>query len=243
MPFATFKDNFSTQAQLYAQYRPHYPHELYAALAALTLHRILAWDCGTGNGQAAIGLAALYQQVVATDPSKQQISYCIANDRVVYRVEKAEHSSLKDASVDLLTVANALHWFDLDVFYKEADRVLKPGCYGNPSVDAATDRVVMRYHDEVVGPYWLPESRIVENEYRGLPFPFTAVPMPTFFCERTMSRSDLIGLLRTWSATQRFINANGFDPLVAVEEELASVWPDEASRKASWKLTLKVGRK
>jgi ubiquinone/menaquinone biosynthesis C-methylase UbiE len=243
-----FKDHFSTQAELYAQYRPQYPDELYVALAALTNQHILAWDCGTGNGQAATSLAIYYQQVVATDPSAQQISHCMPDSRISYRVERAEHSSLEDASVDLLTIANALHWFDHDAFYAEANRVLKRGgviaawCYGNPVVDAATDQIITRYHDEIVGAYWLPESRIVENEYRDLYFPFIGVAMPDFYCERDMSRGDLIGLLLTWSATQRFIDANGYDPLETIEQELAAIWPDEERRKARWKLTLRVGR-
>jgi SAM-dependent methyltransferase len=170
-------------------------------------------------------------------------------DRIVYRVEKAEHSSLEDATVDLLTIANALHWFDLDAFYAGANRVLKPGgiiaawCYGNPTIDGSTDSIIDHYHDDIVGPYWLPESRIVEAGYRNIPFPFTTLAMPTFYCERSMSRSDLVGLLRTWSATQRFIEANGFDPLPDVEQKLAAIGGKEAYKKASWKLTLKVGRK
>lgn len=249
MPPETFKDNFSTQAEYYARYRPHYPDALYSALAELTKDHALAWDCGTGNGQAAVGLAAFYNHVIATDPSDSQLRHCIPGNRISYRVEKAEHSSLADASVDLLTIANALHWFDLDVFYQEASRVLKPAgviaawCYGNPAIDTATDTIIMHYHDEIVGPYWLPESRIVEAEYKDIPFPFTSLPMPAFYCERSMYRSDLVGLLRTWSATQKFIDANGVDPLPGIERELAAIWPDGELRRASWKLTLKVGRK
>ena len=244
-----FKDNFSKQAGIYAQYRPHYPKELYAFLSSITKERHLAWDCGTGNGQAAIGLAAFYDHIIATDPSEQQISNCIPNDKITYRVEKAENNSIESESVDLLTIANALHWFDHDVFYKEANRVLKPGgiiaawTYGVPKVNTEVDKIVMAYHDNTLNDFWYAESRLVDNEYRGIPFPFQQLETPGFITERNMNLDEFIGYLNTWSATQRFIDTHHFNPTDNLKNVLAGVWKDNAEKKLTWKLVLKVGRR
>jgi len=245
----SFKDNFSKQADIYVKYRPLYPTELYSFLASLTMDHELVWDCGTGNGQAAIGLAAFYNKIIATDPSEQQIKNCLPNEKVKYLVEKAENTSLRSNSVDLLTIANALHWFDFEVFYKEADRVLKNNgiiaawTYGLPLISPDIDKIIKLYHDETLNNYWLPENRLVEKEYATIPFPFQQISSPQFFYEKTMNLNDLIGYLNTWSATQRFINENQFNPTEQLRKDLLPVCKDmDLEKKLTWKLILKVGR-
>ena len=67
-------DHFSAHAQNYARFRPTYPTELFAWLASQSPGHRLAWDCGTGNGQAALGLADHFVHVHATDLSPQQLA-------------------------------------------------------------------------------------------------------------------------------------------------------------------------
>jgi SAM-dependent methyltransferase len=246
---ATFKDNFSKQSDIYVKYRPHYPDELYTFLSSLTDEHEVAWDCGTGNGQAAIGLATFYNEIIATDPSEKQIKNCLPNEKIKYLVEKAENTSIQSNSVDLLTIANALHWFDFEVFYKEADRVLRNNgviaawAYGLPLISPDIDMIVKRFHDRTLNDYWLSENRLVEKEYETIPFPFQQISSPEFFYEKSMSLNDLIGYLNTWSATQRFINENKFNPTELLKKDLTNVWNDiDAEKKLTWKLILKVGR-
>lgn len=243
-----FKDNFSKQSDLYVKYRPHYPVELFSFLATLTDEHELAWDCGTGNGQAATGLADFYSTVFATDPSEQQISNAIPHKKVTYAVEKAEQNSLATNSVDLLTMANALHWFDFDVFYKEARRVLKKNgiiaawAYGLPEIATEIDKIVKHFHDHVVGKFWLAENRLVEKGYTTIPFPFTEIKSPAFAYDKLLTLDELIGYFNTWSATQRFINENNFNPTEKLRQELNTLWSEGSEKKLTWKLVLKIGR-
>jgi SAM-dependent methyltransferase len=246
---SSFKDNFSKQADMYVKYRPLYPTELYAFLSSLTSDHELAWDCGTGNGQAATGLAEFYKKVIATDPSEQQIKNCLPHKNVTYLVEKAEQSSLPSNSVDLVTVANALHWFDFDAFYKEVNRVLKNNgviaawTMSLPSISPDLDPIIRRYHDHTVDAHWQAENRLVEKEYTTIPFPFQTIPTPSFFCEKEMTLDGLIGYLNTWSATQRFITAQQFNPTDQLRKDLLNVWTDSTSKKKlRWRLILKVGQ-
>ncbi len=245
---ATFKDNFSKQSDLYVKYRPHYPTALYAYLASLTGGHGLAWDCGTGNGQAATGLAAFYDEVVATDPSGEQIRNALPHQKVSYKVEKAERTSLAGHSVDLITVANALHWFDFEAFYTEARRVLKRSgiiaawAYALPSIMPEIDKAVKYLHDVTLNEYWLPENRLVEQGYTTIPFPFEQIDTPAFACEKVMCRADFIGYLNTWSATQRFIGENGTNPTDNLSEELEAHWGDNEEKMVAWKLVMKAGR-
>ncbi len=243
-----FKDNFSKQSDLYVKFRPLYPTGLYAWLASQTPDCGLAWDCGTGNGQAAVGLAGFFRQVIATDPSAAQIANCLKHPKVLYRVEKAESASSENHSVDLLTIANALHWFDFDVFYKEAARILKPGgiiaawAYGLPFISKEIDTVIRNYHDQTLGNYWLPENRLVENRYQTIPFPFATIDAPEFEYEKPMRLDEIGGYLDTWSATQRFIDQNGYNPTEKVLRELSKTWDGEDAKTVTWKLILKIGK-
>jgi SAM-dependent methyltransferase len=245
----SFKDNFSRQSDIYVKYRPHYPQDLYRFLTSLTNEHELAWDCGTGNGQAAIGLANYYEEIVATDPSENQIRHAMPHEKIKYLVEQAEDSSLNDNSVDLVTVSNALHWLDFDRFYKEAKRVMKPAgviaawSYGLPFIDGKMNDVLSHYHYKTLDGYWLPENGLIEEEYKTIPFPFETIEAPDFYYEKEFSLPEFIGYLNTWSATQRYIDRNHVNPTEAVFNELQSTWnSSDEKRKLTWKLILLVGR-
>jgi len=245
----TFKDHFSRQAADYAKFRPGYPQELFNYLGGIAPSRQLAWDCGTGNGQAAIGLASVFDRVIATDASEKQISNAQPYDRVEYRVAPAEDSGIDSGTVDLIMVAQALHWFDLSRFYAEARRVLKPdgvlaaSAYNLLHIGPAIDEVVNRYYYEVVGPFWPLERKLVE-QFGDLPFPFQEIDSPKFEMTASWNLDHLLGYLQTWSSTQRFIAAKGSDPLEQIMDDLGAAWgAPEQTRNVSWSLTLRVGRK
>ena len=178
-----FKDHFSKQAAGYAKFRPRYPQKLFDYLGSITPTRQVAWDCATGNGQAAVGLASVFDRVIATDASETQIAKRQSHERVAYGVTPAENSGIGSETIDLIMVAQALHWFDLDRFYVEARRVLKnngafaASAYNLLHVEPAIDEVVNRYYYEVVGPFWPPERKLVE-QFADLPFPFHKVDAP-----------------------------------------------------------------
>lgn len=245
-----FKDHFSRQSAAYAKYRPHYPAALFDYVASLAPARQLAWDCGTGNGQGAVELAGHFERVVATDPSAGQIAQAVRCPNVDYRVEPAEQSTLEACSADLITVAQALHWFEFDRFYREAARVLKPGgilaawCYGLFRVNHAVDRVVDRYYVDLVGPHWPPERRLIDEGYRTIPFPFGEVAAPGFHMEVEWDMDELLGYLGTWSAAQCYQDVHGTDPLERVVADLAEAWGSpQTEKRIQWPIHLRVGRK
>jgi len=244
----TFKDHFSGHAAAYASARPSYPRDLVAAVVRLPRERRLALDCGTGNGQAALGLAEYFERVVATDPSAAQLHQAKPHPRVEYRVAPAEASGLPDASVDLVTAAQAFHWFDFDRFFAEVRRVLAPGgavalwTYNLVRVDPAVDALVDRLAYEIAGPYWPPERHWVNDEYRTVPFPFAEVAIPPFAHEEQWNLERLMAYLRTWSATLRFIQEKGTDPLAEVWDDLVAAWGEpERVRSVVWPLYLRAG--
>jgi SAM-dependent methyltransferase len=194
-------------------------------------------------------LASVFDRVIATDASERQIANAEAHERVEYRVAPAENSGIKSGTVDLIMVAQALHWFDLDRFYAEARRVLKPdgvlaaSAYNLLQIDPAIDEIVNRYYHEVVGPFWPPERKLVEN-FADLPFPFHEIEPRKFEMTAQWDLEHLIGYLRSWSSTQRFISARGSDPLQEINDDLRSAWGDpEQTRKVMWSLILRVGVK
>ncbi len=246
----SFADLFSAVARGYAAFRPSYPFALFDWLAGQAPARGVAWDCATGSGQAAVDLARCFTRVVATDASAAQLAQAVPHERIEYRVAPAEAPGLETGSVDLIVVAQALHWFDVERFHAEVRRVLKPQgviaewCYGLTIVDGeAVDALVQHYYSAVVGPYWPAERSHIETGYRDLPFPFAAIPAPVFSMEVEWTLAQLAGYLRTWSATARFLEAQGRDPVVDLERRLEPLWqsPGE-TRRVSWPLALRVGR-
>ena len=211
-------------------------------------HRI-ALDCGTGNGQAAVGLANHFQRVIATDPSEGQISRATRHERIEYGVARAESSGLPAGSVDLVTAAQALHWFDPSSFFAEAQRVLADGGaiavwgYGDPVLDSeALHRTLHEFNRGTLEPYWFPERQLLLDGYRKIPFPFDEVPLPAIEMEVRWTLAELAGYLRTWSSTARYAAEHGFDPVPAVEKALSGDWGDPAKRRVvRWPLHLRAG--
>lgn len=243
-----FIDHFAAVAENYARFRPGYPPALFDFLAAQSPDRDLAWDCGTGTGIAALALAEKFQGVVATDPSAAQLAQAPGHPRVTYRMLREGQSGIADGAASLVTVAQAAHWFDLDAFYREVDRVLKPGglvalwCYGVLSIDDSVDPVLHRFEHERVGPYWPPERRHVDADYHTLPFPYTRIDTPTFAMTAMLTRAALLGYIGSWSAVSRYRTATGVDPIPQLEAELTPLWPRDSSRCVRWPLTVVAGR-
>lgn len=247
---ASFKDYFSVDAGAYQQYRPGYPQVLFSYLAKITPEKKCAWDCATGNGQSAISLSACFDQVIATDASAAQIARAVQTPGVRYRVASAEESLIESSSVDLVTVAQALHWFDLPAFTAEVQRVLKPGgvlavwAYNLLQINAPIDAVVHYLYQDVLGAYWPPERQMVEQGYSNVAFPFTAVEAPSFSMSADWTLPQLIGYLQTWSALKQYQKSLLHNPLEEISDPLFKAWGDAANiQSVCWPLSLRVWRK
>lgn len=245
-----FKDHFSTAAAGYAAHRPRYPQALADFLADAAPARDLALDAGCGSGQLSLTLAERFARVVATDASAAQIGGASPHPGIAYRLAPAERSGLPGASVDLITAAQAAHWFDLDAFYAETRRVARPRAvvalisYGVPRIeDATADAVLGQFHHGTLAPYWPAERRHVEDGYRALPFPFAALEAPRLVIAVAWRLAELIGYVETWSAVRAAERAVGRAPVEAFRAALAGVWGDpEAAKPVRWPLALRVGR-
>lgn len=246
---AKFNDRFSTRADLYSRYRPHYPQPLFDWVASLVDRHRLAWDCGTGNGQAATTLAAYFDNVVATDASEEQIAEAAQHPGVEYRVATAYESGLADRSVDVVTVAQAIHWFGRDAFYEETKRVLHPGgaiaiwVYGDPVMESDDlEAIVHRYNRGTIEEFWRPERQIILDGLRTIEFPFREVEAPVMMLECHWTLAEFAGYLRTWSATTAYAAHLKEDPVAPVEAELRELWgPPEKRRLIEWPLHIRAG--
>ena len=245
----TFRDQFSRQAALYARCRPGYPPALFEYVASIAPGHALAWDCGTGSGQAAVPLARFFREVVATDASSEQIAHAAPHPGVSYRVAPANSSGLPSHSADLVTVAQALHWFDTDDFYAESERVLVRGGaiavwgYGDPVLDdPALQTMVHDFNRGTMEAYWPANRGALLDAYRTLPFPFREIVPPEFELKLSWTLPELAGYFRTWSATARYVDERGVDPVVAVESALAKRWGGEAREHVvTWPLYIRAG--
>lgn len=240
------KDYFSGHAKQYAAFRPTYPDELYRFIFGHLKSFDAAWDCATGNGQVARVLATQFEKVFATDISPQQLEHAYKTDNIVYSVKPAEKSDFPDKTFDLITVAQALHWFNVDAFYKEVNRTVKPGAwlavwgYSVCSVTPEIDFHVMKFYNETVGPYWDGARKLVEERYRSISFPFEEVKSPAFSINVHWTAEEFTGYLGTWSATQQLIKEQGFDPVPEVMEKIRPLWKDKL--RVTFPVFLRMGK-
>jgi ubiquinone/menaquinone biosynthesis C-methylase UbiE len=242
-------DNFSEQAGGYARYRPAYPEALYTFILKQVPQRQLAWDCGTGNGQVAARLAASFKQVHATDISEQQLAHAIRQPNIHYHASRAEQSGLADKSVDLITVAQALHWFDFDHFYAETKRVAVPGaivaawCYGLLRISPELDEHISVFYHDTLGAYWDKERQYIDQAYETIPFPYDEIKAPTFTMRYTWTLAELEGYFNTWSSVQKYMRTNQHNPVSGLIENLKETWGNTAAPKAiDFDLHLRIGQ-
>jgi SAM-dependent methyltransferase len=246
---ASFKDHFSGHAGIYAAARPTYPKELFEWLASQCASHSLVWDAGCGNGQASIALADYFDRVFASDPSATQIASAEPHPNIRYAVEPAEQCSLPDKSVACVCVAQALHWFNFDVFFAEAKRVLQNGgvlavwTYEKSSVNRSVDAVFEKLYRGTLDDYWPPERKHVESAYRNIDFPFIEFKSPDFELHCDWNLAQYLAYLRSWSASQRYLKATGIDAVGSIENEMQSAWGNpEEKRVVLWPLTVRAGR-
>lgn len=242
------KDLFSEQAADYRRFRPSYPSKLLADIASLVPVRQRALDCATGNGQVACALSAYFDQVDAIDISGEQLQRAPSAPNIAYSRQRAEATEFGEGAFDLICVAQAIHWFDIPAFHKEARRLLKPGGvlavwgYGLLKTDPETDAWLDRFYRQVVGPYWEPERRYVEASYSNLPFPWQEIEMPgPYTIRREVALEDIAGYLYSWSATRHLLRADK-DPVPEWMDQLAAIWKPGSTREARHEIFLLVGR-
>jgi SAM-dependent methyltransferase len=244
-----YEDHYSALADAYARHRPRYPQQLFEWLAASVAGHSLAWDAGTGSGQVAVQLAAYFDQVVATDASSDQLARAAAHERVQYRNEHSGSVSLPPQSVDLITAGAAAHWFELESFYGEVRRVAKSGAvialfsYGPRDIADAVGPAMHRFHEDVLAGFWPERIQYVHDRYATLPFPFQEIEAPPLLMTARWNLRDLLALLDTWSASQRYLQQRGRRAAGEVADELAVAWGDpEERREFRWPLFVRAGR-
>lgn len=242
-------DHFGNKSENYLNYRPNYPDELYQYLSSLVVEHDLAWDCGTGNGQAAVKLANYFKQVIGTDLNQAQLDVAIKKDNIHYYCWPAEKTEIPTASVDIITVAQALHWFNFDSFYEEVRRVAKPKgiiaawCYALGSINDEIDIEIKNLYTNILGSdYWPKERRWIDNQYQTIPFPFSTISSPHFKIEKELDFQGLIGYLNTWSAVKEYQKQNLKNPIDFIHDDLLKAWGQQSIlRKMFWPIHLLVG--
>ena len=245
----SFKDHFSRQAKAYSAGRPTYSPGLFSYLAGLCKNHNTAWDCATGSGQAAVLLADHFKKVVASDASGGQIENASREKaNIEYAVFTAEQTPLADQSIDLITVAQALHWFDHAAFFSEVRRVLRPDgifaafSYKLHQVSAEVDKIVFNFYENIVGPYWPPERKLVETSYSTIKFPFEKIDSPPFNMQLQWSSRQMLNYMQSWSSVQRYIDEHGQNPIEQLEPEILACWPEDEVRQVTWPFVLVAGR-
>lgn len=243
------KDNFSIQSSDYATYRPTYPKALYDYIFSFIKHTNSAWDCGTGNGQVAQELAKRFTNVQATDISENQLKNALNMPNITYQLAAAEEPIFREGQFDLITVAQAIHWFNFESFYQQAKVTLKPGGvlavfgYGLMNIDIALDAVILKLYEQVLGKYWDVERRYIEENYTSVGFPFEELERQNFEIKTSWTFDELIGYLNTWSALQHYKAANDRNPLDLVMIELKEAWGNTVKREVTFPVFLKIGIK
>jgi len=242
-------DHFSSVSAAYSAFRPRYPAALVEFFAALAPRHGVAWDCGAGSGQATSDIARHFDFVVGTDLSAEQVMHAATDAHIGWAASSAEQAAIRTRSIDAIAVAQALHWFANDSFYAEVRRVasgpdatIVAWTYATPHMEGDVGAVLNRYIFDDVGPYWPAERKLVNTEYRTISFPFERIATPPFSLENDWTLPQILGYMRSMSATARSIKANGTDPVTAVEPELRRLWPDDAPRRIVWPVVVLAAR-
>jgi len=229
---------FSLDSEQYARHRPQYPEELFSYLNEITSGHDSAWDCATGNGQAAVSCARYFSHVIATDISAEQIRHRIAHPRINYIISTAEHTPFDNESVDLVVVATAVHWLDQPRFFQEVERVLRPEGilaiwgYGFLAIEPEIDRLLAAELFAPIDPFWASGNRQMFNHYRDVSLPFDEIyDPPVFAMQVEWNLEQLLAFLRTWSAVKRYAAELGHDPVERVEMKLKIVWNEPEKAK------------
>jgi ubiquinone/menaquinone biosynthesis C-methylase UbiE len=243
------KDLFSAQAFMYSKYRPIYPKELYEYIISFVNERNLAWDCATGNGQAASVLADDFKEVFATDISEAQLQNAILKKNIKYEISPAEKTPFDDNSFDLITVATAYHWLKWDQFYAEATRVGKNNCvvaiwtyYTLTTSDEQLNILYNHFYHNITSGYWEYERRYVDEQYESVIFDFNPLPAKQFFSIMQWTKDDFKGYLESWSAVQKYIKQNNTSPLLLIEKELDVIWASDQVKEIVFPISLRLGR-
>jgi cyclopropane fatty-acyl-phospholipid synthase-like methyltransferase len=240
------KDNFSQQSDLYEKYRPVYPITIYNYLTKLIEKRQNAWDCGTGSGQVALELSKHFEKVFATDISTNQLEQAILMPNIEYSIQSAEKTNFPDNLFDLITVAQAIHWFNFDMFYNEVKRTARDGAviavigYGKASISQELDTLLNYIYSVKLGEYWDPERKFIDQEYRTIPFPFEEILSPQFQIIENWDVTHFIGYLNTWSAVKHFIEKNQDNPIHEAKSEIEALW-GEGRRVVTFPLFCRIG--
>jgi SAM-dependent methyltransferase len=242
-------DLFSVQADDYARFRPTYPDALFNYLSTLCRERETVWDCATGSGQAALSLTKYFERVIGTDISQALLDKAEKHAKITYKETPAENTGLENHSIDLVTVAQALHWFEYDKFFPEVKRVLKPGGifaawgYTHLHTDAPVQKLTDYVHNDLLKEYWAPQIGILNSRYADIPFPFEPIEPPRFEINQALTFEQLIGYMVSWSATQKFIKEKGQDELQRLFGEIRTAWGDLTQMKpVRWEVFMKVGK-
>lgn len=241
-------DHFSSVSTAYATFRPHYPRALFEFISSIAQNHRRAWECGAGSGQATTDLVEYFDEVIATDISAKQIASALPHPRVRWIVSPAESTPIASQSIDLIAVAQALHWFDHKRFNAEVRRVAAPGAaivawmYGTPRMEGPVGAALDRLMFEILGTYWPPERNHVIAEYRTIPFPFQRIAAPTLSLEESWPLERIAGYARSWSATVQYRATHADDPVEAFEREARESWTEGEPRAIVWPLTTIAGR-
>ena len=243
----SFADYFGPRAQLYREARPTYPPALFHFLARIAPSTGKAWDCATGTGQAATALASRFRSVLGTDASEAMIAAAIPHPRVRYAVTKLD-TRLPDRSVGVVSVAQALHWLELEAFIREARRGLVPGgllaawCYSICRTSPELDELHDYFHDVILGPYWPLERRHVLNGYHAIALPIDEYAVPPFEMVEEWNLSQYLGYIRSWSGVAKCVAARGEQPVLEFEAALGTAWGDPLlCRRVRWPMHFRIG--
>lgn len=244
------QDHFSGHSEIYKKFRPTYPAELYEFILKYVNNRDRLWDCATGNGQVAVALSNHFRSVHATDISEAQLAEATKKVNISYQVCRAEKSSFENSVFDLITVAQAMHWFDLKAFYQEVKRVLKKDGmlavwgYALLEIESEIDSLLYQFYNETIGQYWSPERKIVESHYNDIPFDFEPITHNEDFAfEDEWSISQLEGYLNSWSAVQHYMKETGKpSPVRELIPQLKPYWRENEKKPVRFPLFLKLGK-